>query len=114
VFAIVKTGGKQYKVAVGQALDVEKLDAPVGADVQLDEVLLIADGDLVTHGRPTVAGASVTARVVRQDRGPKIIVFRYRAKSRYRRKTGHRQSLTQVVIRSINAQPTAGAVAESS
>jgi large subunit ribosomal protein L21 len=102
VFAIVATGGKQYKVAVGQTLEVEKLDAPVGSDIQLDQVLLVADGDQVRHGQPTVAGATVTARVLQHDRGPKIIVFRYRSKSRYRRKTGHRQSLTRVVIRSID------------
>jgi len=103
VFAIVSTGGKQYKVAVGQMLEIEKLDLPVGSEVQLDNVLLVADGDTVTHGQPIVAGATVTARVVRQGRGPKIIVFRYRAKSRYRRKTGHRQWLTEILVRSINA-----------
>ncbi|GAC1408171.1 MAG: 50S ribosomal protein L21 [Chloroflexota bacterium] len=103
MFAIVATGGKQYKVAVGQTLDVERLDAPVGADVELERVLLVADGDQVRHGQPVVEGASVTAQVVRHDRGPKIIVFRYRSKSRYRRKTGHRQERTHLLIRSINS-----------
>jgi len=101
VFAVVKTGGKQYKVRVGETIDVEKLAVEEGTQVQLDQVLLAANDGDVAYGRPLIDGAVVTARVVRQHRGPKLIVFRYKSKSRYRRRTGHRQSLTQLTIQSI-------------
>lgn len=103
MFAVIATGGKQYKVVVGQTINVEKLAASVGNDIDLSEILLLAEGETVTHGAPHVAGASVTARVVSHGKAQKIIVFRYRAKSRYRRKNGHRQSLTTLLIKSINA-----------
>lgn len=101
MFAVIKTGGKQYKVRVGETIDVEKLAVDEGAQVQLDQVLLAANDSDVAYGRPLIDGAVVTARVVRQHRGPKLIVFRYKSKSRYRRRTGHRQSLTQLAIQSI-------------
>ena len=101
MFAVVKTGGKQYKVRVGETIDVEKLAVEEGTQVQLDQVLLAANDGDVAYGRPLIDGAVVTARVVRQHRGPKLIVFRYKSKSRYRRRTGHRQSLTQLTIQSI-------------
>jgi large subunit ribosomal protein L21 len=101
VYAVVKTGGKQYQVRVGETIDVEKLAVEDGADVRLDQVLLASnDGDVVL-GRPLIDGAVVTARAVRQHKGPKLIVFRYKSKSRYRRRTGHRQQLTQLAIQSI-------------
>lgn len=101
MYAVVKTGGKQYQVRVGETIDVEKLAVEDGADVRLDQVLLASnDGDVVL-GRPLIDGAVVTARAVRQHKGPKLIVFRYKSKSRYRRRTGHRQQLTQLAIQSI-------------
>ena len=104
MYAVVVTGGKQYKVRVGEVLTVEKLDVPTGQDVQFDNVLLISDEAAgVTMGSPTIAGAVVTGKVVRHDRGPKIIVFKYKPKVRYRRKTGHRQDQTHVLVRAIDA-----------
>jgi large subunit ribosomal protein L21 len=101
VYAVLVTGGKQYKAQVGQVLTVEKLDIPAGQDVQFDQVLLISDDSGVTVGAPVIAGATVRGRVVRQDRGEKIIVFKYKPKVRYRRKTGHRQSQTHVLVQAI-------------
>jgi len=102
VFAVVKTGGKQYKVRVGETLDVEKLAVEAGAQVRLDQVLLAASDETVAYGRPMIDGAVVTARVVRQYKGPKLIIFRYKSKSRYRRRTGHRQQLTQLMVQTID------------
>src|SRR5947209_3975037 len=99
VYAVLVTGGKQYKAQVGQVLTIEKLDVPAGQEVQFDRVLLISDDAAgVTVGTPLIEGATVTGKVVRQDRGPKIIVFKYKPKVRYRRKTGHRQSQTHVLV----------------
>jgi len=103
MYAVVKTGGKQYRVAAGDILEVEKLDGDVGDSLNLDEVLLVADGENVTVGQPMVEGASVTAKITGQHRGKKIIVFRYRAKKRIRVRRGHRQYLTRLEIESINA-----------
>ena len=100
-FAIVQTGGKQYKVQLGELVDVERLDVPVGGKVELTDVRLIANDDNVAIGTPTVQGASVVAEVQEQHRGPKIIVFKYKAKTRYRKKTGHRQSYTRLLIQDI-------------
>lgn len=102
MYAVLKTGGKQYKAEVGQVLTIEKLETPAGDTVNFDEVLMISDGDNVTVGTPVVAGATVTAKVVRHDRGPKLIIFKYKPKVRYRRKTGHRQDQTHVLIQAIN------------
>lgn len=101
MFAIVKTGGKQFKVRVGETIDVEKLDVEEGVEVRLDQVLLAANDGAVAYGRPVIDGAVVTAQVARQHKGPKLIVFKYKSKSRYRRRTGHRQKLTQLTIQSI-------------
>jgi len=100
-FAVIKTGGKQYLVRPGQKLKVEKLDAAEGGAVLFEEVLLVADGDDVAIGAPQVAGARVEARVLRQARAKKVIVFRYHAKTRYRKKKGHRQHFTEVEIMKI-------------
>jgi len=97
-FAVIKTGGKQYRVKVGDKLKVEKLAAEAGGTVTFGEVLLAADGDRVEIGTPTVAGAKVEAKVLRQLRDEKKIIFRYHAKTRYRKKKGHRQPLTEVEI----------------
>ena len=102
MFAVVKTGGKQYKVRVGETLDVEKLAVDAGAQVRLDQVLLAASDENVAYGRPMIDGAVVTARVVRQYKGPKLIIFRYKSKSRYRRRTGHRRQLTQLMVQTID------------
>lgn len=103
MYAVVKTGGKQYRVAAGDILEVEKLDGDVGDSITLDEVLLVANGDNVTVGRPMVEGASVTARITGQHRGKKIMVFRYRPKKRIRVRRGHRQHLTRLEVETINA-----------
>jgi large subunit ribosomal protein L21 len=101
VYAIVETGGKQYRVAEGETVDVEKLPAPVGEAITLDRVLLVAGDDGLHVGQPLVEGAQVRATVVNHDRGRKIIVFKYQAKQRYRRKTGHRQAFTRLLIDDI-------------
>lgn len=104
MYAIVKTGGKQYKVAEGDVLFVEKLDAQAGDVVTLNEVLACtnAEGELVV-GTPVVEGASVTAKVVEQGKAKKVIVYKYKAKKDYRRKQGHRQPYTKIVVEKINA-----------
>jgi len=101
MYAVIETGGKQYKVQPDETLQVELLPAEVGATVELDRVLLVADGDAVEVGQPTVAGARVVAEVVAHEKGDKIIVFRYKRKVRYRRKTGHRQRLTRLLVKEI-------------
>jgi large subunit ribosomal protein L21 len=103
MYAVIRTGGKQYRVEVGNAVEVEKLDGEVGSTVTLDDVLLVADGDNVQVGQPTVSGASVVAKITGQYRGNKIMVFRYRPKKRIRVRRGHRQYLTRLQIESINA-----------
>ena len=101
MYAVVESGGKQYKVEPNATLQVERLPGEVGATVELGRVLLVGDGDAVEVGQPTVAGARVIAEVVAQEKGDKIIVFRYKRKVRYRRKTGHRQHLTRLLIKEI-------------
>ncbi len=103
MYAVVQTGGKQYKAEVGKVLTVEKLETPTGEAIRFDQVLLISDGETVTVGTPAIEGASVTGQVVDQGRGKKIIVFKYKPKVRYRRKTGHRQYQTQVLVEAISA-----------
>lgn len=103
MYAVIETGGKQYKVAEGDAIYVEKLDAPVGEQVVLDRVLLVSkDGDVVV-GTPTVADAKVTAKVEDHGKSEKIIVLKYKPKKNYRKKTGHRQPFTKLVIEKIEA-----------
>lgn len=104
-YAVIKTGGKQYLVSPGQKLKVEKLDAPESGAVLFDEVLLIAgDGDAVSIGTPTVPEAKVEAKIIRQGRSKKVIVFKYRPKARHRKKQGHRQHYTEVEIQRIVTQ----------
>ena len=98
MYAIIKTGGKQYKVAEGDVLNVEKLDAEKGAEVVFDEVLAIVNDGEVTVGKPFIDGAKVTATVEEQGKGEKILVFKYRAKVNYRKRMGHRQPYTAVKI----------------
>lgn len=100
--AVIRTGGKQYYVAPGDILEVEKLEGNVGDSVTLDDVLLVADGDAVTIGQPLVEGATVSAKITGQHRAKKIIVFRYRPKKRIRVRKGHRQWQTRLEIEAIN------------
>ncbi len=108
IYAIIESGGKQYKVAPGQTIDVERLDIAEGDTVELDKVLLIADGEQLTVGSPTIFGAKVVATSKGEVKGKKIVVFKYKPKVRYRKKTGHRQFYTKLAIDSIN-QPGAEA-----
>ena len=101
MYAIIATGGKQYKVAEGDVLKVEKLDAEAGNTVTFDQVIAVSDGSLKVGA--VVANASVTATVMEQGRGKKVIVYKYKRKTGYHKKNGHRQSYTQVKIEKINA-----------
>ena len=98
IYAIVETGGKQFKVTEGQAIDVEKLNVAVGGAIELDRVLLIADGDNITAGKPVIEGARIMATVQKNGKAGKIIVFKFKSKTRYRRKNGHRQPFTTLSI----------------
>lgn len=109
IYAIIETGGKQYKVIPGQTIDVECLDIAEGNTVELDRVLLIADDDKVTVGTPIVDGAKVIATSQGEGKGKKIIVFKYKPKVRYRKKTGHRQLYTRLTIDKI-VEPESSAV----
>jgi large subunit ribosomal protein L21 len=101
IYAIIETGGKQYKVAEGQSIDVELLGVAEGSTVELDKVLLIADGDNITSGKPLIEGARVMATATKNGKAKKIIVFKYKSKTRYRRKNGHRQPFTTLSIDKI-------------
>ncbi len=108
MYAVLSSGGKQYRVEAGTTLMLERLDGEpgvAGAQVTFDRVLLIGDGDDVTIGTPTVAGASVVATVLGEALGPKLVIFKFKQKVKYRRRTGHRQHMTRVRIDTIN--PTA-------
>lgn len=102
MYAIIATGGKQYKVAEGDIINVEKLGVEAGENVTFDQVLAVNNGNLVV-GQPTVAGATVTASVVKEGKAKKVIVYRYKRKTGYHKKNGHRQQFTQVKIEKINA-----------
>jgi len=103
MYAIIETGGKQYKVQEGDVVYIEKLNAGEGEAVSFDKVLLVSKESGVVIGAPTVAGASVSAKVEKQGKGKKVIVYKYKAKKNYRRKQGHRQPYTKVVIEKIQA-----------
>ncbi|MFA6533672.1 MAG: 50S ribosomal protein L21 [Patescibacteria group bacterium] len=99
--AVIKTGGKQYLVAPKDKIKVEKLPGDVSSDVVFSEVLMTADGDKAEVGKPYLAGVKVTGKIVRQAREPKVTVIKYKAKTRYRRKVGHRHAFTEVEIGAI-------------
>lgn len=103
MYAIVKTGGKQYKVQEGDVLFVEKLDAEVDSTVVLDEILALGKEDGLVIGKPVVEGAKVTAKVVAQGKAKKVIVFKFKAKLDFRKKNGHRQPFTKIQIEKIEA-----------
>ena len=101
MYAIIETGGKQYKATVGETVDVERLDAQVGEAIELDRVLMVAGEGQARVGRPVLEEVKVSATVVEHGRKRKVIVFKYRAKQRYRRKAGHRQMYTRLRIDEI-------------
>jgi large subunit ribosomal protein L21 len=103
MYAVVATGGKQYKVREGQILRVEKIPGDIGASVSFDNVLMYSDGEAVTIGQPELENVAVTGHIVEQGKAKKIIVFKYKRRKRYRRKQGHRQQYTAVKIDNINA-----------
>ncbi|MCB1591953.1 MAG: 50S ribosomal protein L21 [Alphaproteobacteria bacterium] len=103
MFAVIRTGGKQYKVEKNDKLFVEKIEGEDGSVIKLDQVLMLADGKKSTVGAPIVEGAVVEAKIIRQDRGPKITVFKKKRRQNYRRKKGHRQDLTYIEITDIKA-----------
>ena len=103
MFAVIRTGGKQYKVAEGDVIAVEKLAGEPGATIELGEVLMVGDGATVSTGAPLVAGASVSAELVEHNRADKIIVFKKKRRHNYRRKSGHRQHQTVLRITGISA-----------
>lgn len=103
MYAVVASGGKQYKVKEGDILRVEKIDGDIGSDVSFDKVLLFSDGENVMIGQPTLDQVDVSGQIVEQGKSKKIIVFKYKRRKRYRRTQGHRQAYTAVKIESIKA-----------
>lgn len=99
--AIFKTGGKQYRISTGDKLRIDRIAGDEGAGIEFDEVLLVGTGDGVKVGTPTVSGAKISAEIVRQGKGPKLIVYKFRRRKNYRRKRGHRQHFTEVKITGI-------------
>lgn len=102
MYAVIKTGGKQYRVAEGDTLKIEKLDIDAGAIVEFDQVLLVGNGDDVKIGAPVVKGAKVAAEVVAQGRGKKIMIIKFHRRKHHRKQMGHRQSFTEVKITGIS------------
>ncbi len=103
MYAVIKTGGKQYRVVAGEKIKVEKLVGDVGSNVTLDQILMLADGDKVTIGSPIVKGASIQATVLSHGRGDKVMIFKFRRRKHYRKTQGHRQSYTEIQIGDIAA-----------
>jgi len=103
MYAVIATGGKQYKVYQGETVRVEKISGEVGAPVTFDQVLLLSDGETVKIGQPTLTGATVNAHIVEQGKAKKILIFKFKRRKRYRRKRGHRQPYTALKIDTIEA-----------
>jgi large subunit ribosomal protein L21 len=103
MYAVIKTGGKQYRVNAGEKIKVEKLIAEVGDTVTLDQILMVSDGEKTTIGSPIVKGATVKATVVSHGRGDKVMIFKFRRRKHYRKTQGHRQSFTEIKIEAIKA-----------
>jgi large subunit ribosomal protein L21 len=113
MYAVVSSGGKQYRVEAGSELIVERIAGEPGAAVTFDRVLLVGDGDDVTVGTPTVSGASVSGTLLGEELGPKLVIFKFKQKVKYRRRTGHRQHLVRVRIDEINASGKRSVKAEA-
>jgi large subunit ribosomal protein L21 len=103
MYAVVSSGGKQYKVQKGETLRIEKIPGEVGSKVVFDQVLMVADGENIRVGQPVIAKAAVQASIVEQDKAKKILIFKYKRRKRYRRKQGHRQPYTAIRIDGIEA-----------
>jgi large subunit ribosomal protein L21 len=103
MYAVIQTGGKQYKVSPGDMVRVEKLDAKPGDTVEIKDVYMVADGDKVSVGKPTLASAKVTAEVVGEVRGEKLLIFKHRRRKGFRKTTGHRQDFTTIKVKEIKA-----------
>ena len=103
MYAVIKTGGKQYRVSAGEKLKIEQIAAAVGQEIVLDQVLLVADGDALKIGAPLLAGAQVKARVLKHGRGEKVHIFKLNRRKHYRRSQGHRQNYTEIEILGIAA-----------
>jgi large subunit ribosomal protein L21 len=103
MYAVIRTGGKQYKVAAGGKLKVESLPAEVGSEIVINDVLMVADGDSIKVGTPVLAGASVKATVLAHGRGEKVMIFKMRRRKHYRKTQGHRQNYTEIRIDGISA-----------
>lgn len=101
MYAVIKTGGKQYRVAAGEKLKIEQIPADIGAEIVLDQVLMVADGDNLKMGRPLVAGATVQAKVLTQGRHDKVRIFKLRRRKHYQKHQGHRQNFTEIQITGI-------------
>ena len=102
MYAVVNTGGKQYKVQKGETLRIEKIPGEVGSSVTFDKVLMVADGENIRVGQPVLENVVVQAQIVEQDKAKKILIFKYKRRKRYRRKNGHRQPFTAIRIDGIN------------
>ena len=98
MYAVIKTGGKQYRVSAGEKLKVEQISADIGSEIVLDQVLLVSSGDDLTMGTPMVSGAAVTAKVVSHGRGDKVHIYKMRRRKHYRKSQGHRQNYTEIEI----------------
>jgi large subunit ribosomal protein L21 len=103
MYAVIKTGGKQYRVSAGEKLKVEQIPADIGQEIILDQVLMVGSGDAVKVGAPLVSGANVTAKVVAHGRGEKVRIFKMRRRKHYQKRQGHRQNFTEIEISAINA-----------
>lgn len=103
MYAVITTGGKQYRVSPGDIVRIESLDAKKGDTVEINEVYMIADGDKVSVGKPTLSSAKVTAEVVEEGRGEKLLIFKHRRRKGYRRTNGHRQNYTAIKVKEITA-----------
>jgi large subunit ribosomal protein L21 len=103
MYAVVKTGGKQYRVTAGEKLKIEQIPADIGSEIVLDQVLMVADGENVSLGSPLVTGAAVNARIIAHGRGEKIRIFKMRRRKHYRKTQGHRQNYTEIEILGISA-----------
>ena len=102
MYAVIKTGGKQYKVSPGDKIKIEQIPADIGADIQLDQVLAVGSGDQIRIGAPLVGGAAVSATVLAQGRHAKVRIFKMRRRKHYQKRQGHRQSFTEIKISAVN------------